>query len=225
MKLPSHPISWTRANVCWLFLLVFEGFVISADITIIIRIFTGGSLDSISFIILSNVSLAWNPFGGVDLGFSTVELATLWITWYFLVWVFSFSNLSVVKEHFLQLNFSLFISFNFQTTKENRCVQFYIGKYTRIRACANQLMSQALLTSHSRATTHESLTSRSRTTHESPTSHYSRITHEPLLMSHSRVTHKPRVSHESLRSHYSRVTHESLTAHESHRHYSRVTYD
>ena len=99
--------------------LVSGGFVIIADITI--RIFTGGSLDSSSSIISSNVSLVWNPFRGVVLGFSSDD--TLWTMWIFLVWVFSFSNLSVVKEHFLQMNFSAPISFDFQTNNESVRVQ------------------------------------------------------------------------------------------------------
>ena len=72
-----------------------------ADITI--RMSTGGSLDSSSSIISSNVSLVWKSVCEVDLGFSSDALPTLWTTWIFLVWVFNFSNFSVVKEHFLNV--------------------------------------------------------------------------------------------------------------------------
>ena len=102
--------------------LVSEGFVIMADITI--RISTGGSLDSSSSIISSNVSLVWNPFRGVVFGFSSGAFPTLRITWIFFEWVFNFSNFSVVKEHFLQTNFPASINVDFQTNNESGRVQF-----------------------------------------------------------------------------------------------------
>ena len=76
----------------------------------------------------------------------------------------------------------------------------------------SRVTHEPLLTSHSRATTHESLTSHSRaTTHEPLLTSHSRATH--TRMSHSRVTHAR--THDSLTNHYSRVTttHESPTIH------------
>ena len=110
--------------------LVSVAFVIAV---ITIRIFTGGSLDSSSSKSLSNVSLLWNPVCGVDLGSSSGSLSTLWTTWIFLVWLFSFSYFSVVKEHFLQINFSESISSDFQTNNENGRVQFPYLKVARIQ--------------------------------------------------------------------------------------------
>ena len=138
MKVPSHPISWTRTNVWPSFSFVAWPPWVSSDITI--RISTGGSLDSSSSMISSNVSLVWNPFHGVDFGSSSGAFPTLRITWIFLVWVFSFSNFSVVKEHFLQTNFSASISSDFQTNNESGRVQVvYLN--TEVAGIHDQLFS------------------------------------------------------------------------------------
>ena len=48
-----------------------------------------------------------------------VDIKQIRIKWILLVWLFRFSNISVVKEHLLQINYSLSITFEFQTMKMN----------------------------------------------------------------------------------------------------------